>query len=349
MSLRYYTSEFWNRFTEVNTDLELALQSNDTNEVERLLQPLKSMVHAISSSVLDVEYDGDFFELTFDGGFSKSSQYINALLKKSAPSSLVDQWMIHAFRQPLSARAYATTFSHGDATYQGSDIYIYYTIDRGQKCLHLQVYCEGFIGMDEQLKLDNFMYMLQLYVGQIELEAHIGSIEFLEDKIVWDDVCLLPNFYEDIIDVVSNEQWVEYQDPTMIYSVFQRSSEEQSIGVRKDMKFIFTTHPFLQEELLNDQKDICEDMISKGGEYGYFYYEPSHSGEDVALVRQQLERELHELFYEKAVARVIGGAIGSEYCYIDMLVFDLELFAIICDKLKEHLDIELSYVPFVKA
>lgn len=347
MELKQKIHTFWEFFKSIQVDIEHDLKCGDHEGIEQHLHDCNERLLTICGCVVEFEENDGFFEMTFATHGDKNAQYICALLKKDAPEEMVDNWIINAFRPPLSEKAFHSMFERESKTYQGSDFKIYYEIDEVSKTIPIQVYCEGLLGMEHEQQLRITNLMLELFIGELELEARISSINILDKEIENENVCLLPNFYEDLCDIIISEEWVEYHDPTQIYMAYKIDEKISFEGLRKDMKLILTTHPALQEELLNQECFICKDMKQKGGEYGYIYFEPSQEKEKNALVRQQLEKEIHDLLYPLSVARTIGGAIGTNYAYIDMLIFDKTAFKIALEKMRKHLPFDLYYRAFL--
>ena len=114
-----------------------------------------------------------------------------------------------------------------------------------------------------------------------------------------------PNLYEDLCDIIIDQEWMEYHDPLSIYMAYKLDEKPVSETLRRDMKLIVTTNPQLQEEVLNKEYATCKDFADKGGEYGYLYYEKLYEDEKEALVRQQLEKEINDLLYPMSIARII--------------------------------------------
>lgn len=347
MELKHKIHTFWEYFISIQKELENDLDNEDHDCLEEHIKDCNERLHTICGCSVEFEKTDGFFEMTFATHGDKSAQYISALIKKDAPEALVDNWIINAFRPPLSEKAFHSMFEANKKTYQGSDFKIYYEIDDVNKTIPIQVYCEGLLGMKHDQQMRIVHSMLELFIGELELEARISSIEILENEIESDDVCLLPNFYEDVCDIITSEEWVEYHDPTQIYMAYKIDEKVTFEGLRKDMKLIVTTYPALQEELLNQEYLICKDMKQKGGEFGYIYFEPTQEKEQNALIRQQLEKEIHDLLYPMSIARTIGGAIGTKYAYIDVLLFDTTAFEIAFNKIREHIAFDLYYKPFL--
>lgn len=59
-----------------------------------------------------------------------------------------------------------------------------------------------------------------------------------------------------------------------------------------------------------------------------------------------MEKQIHELLYPLGIARTMGGAYGSKYAYIDVAVFDKDLFYQALEKINQQLPIQFTYRAF---
>lgn len=349
MNLKHRVQNFWKYFETIREDLETALKQQDSHEYGHILEDLNSQLKRISGCKMEVEMsETGFFEMTFACGGNKNAQFASALLKKNAPSVLKEDWIINDVRPPLSERALYTVLRIKDKEVRGSDFKVYYTINDAMHMLDIKVYCEALDWVDQSYKEQVVAYMLELFIGELEFEARISSIEILDAPSDEENVCLLPNFYEDICDIIVDKDWMEYHDPLSIYTAYKLDEKPVSETLRKDMKLIVTTNPQLQEELLNKESDTCSAFKELGGEYGYLYFEKLYEDEKEALVRQQLEKEINDLLYDMSIARTMGGAVGVYYSYIDVAVFDIDGFKIALEKINEKMSFKIYYRSFLQ-
>ena len=72
-----------------------------------------------------------------------------------------------------------------------------------------------------------------------------------------------------------------------------------------------------------------------------------HNKED-ALYRQKLSKQLDETISKVHAGKVVGGAIGKSFSYIDWIVYDKDVFMKVFNQLKKQLDasVELYYQKF---
>lgn len=350
MYLKHRVKNFWIYFMNMKEELEDALKNHEMHEISHYTQDLNEHLKTVSACGIEVEMsETGFFEMTFTTQGNKNSQFASALLKKDAPASLHEDWIINAVRPPLSEKAMHTVLRIKDKEIKGSDIQVFYTINDATKSIDLKIYCEALSLLDESRKENLVAYMLELFLGELEFEARVSSVEIIDQP---DDeaenFCLLPNLYEDLCDIIVDQDWVEYHDPLSIYMAYKLDEKPVSETLRKDMKLIITTNPQLQEEVLSNTFDLCKEFNDCGGEYGYLYFEKLYEDEKEALVRQQLEKEVNDLLYDMSIARTMGGAVGIYYSYIDVAVFDLDAFNIALEKINEKLSFKVYYQPFLK-
>lgn len=350
MNCKHRIQSFWKHFLLRKPELEDALRVQDEQRTADLIREINVELERVCGCKVEIELNEDgFFEMTFDTGPSKTVQYITELMKQCAPKELVEDWIINAWLPPYSAKARNALLKIKDKTYTGADFTVFYEIDTVNHCLHVSMYCPGFADIaDEDRKREMSAYMLELFLGELELEARIASVQAVDKPLSdCENFCLLPNFYEDVCDIVIDQEWMEYHEPTNIYMAYKINEETNDDSLRHDMKLIITTNSLLQEEILQKNYDSCLDFRDKGGEYGYLYYDNPYEDEKNALVRQTMEKKLNELLHPLAIARTIGGAIGTNYSYIDLAVFDKDAFMIVLEDLNSKISFALHYQPFI--
>lgn len=349
MNLKHRVQNFWKYFETVRKELEHSLQHQDTHEISHIMEDINAQLKRVAGCKMEVELsETGFYEMTFTSGGDKTKQLCCTLLKKDAPEYLKEDWIVNAFRQPLSERALHSVLKVGDKEVRGSDMTVYYTINEASHMLDLRIYCEALCGVEESYREQVVAYMLELFIGELEFEARIERIEIVDAPLEEENFCLLPNLYEDICDIIVDQDWMEYHDPLSIYMAYKLDEKPVNETLRKDMKLIVTTNPQLQEELMNKEYETCKFFKELGGEYGYLYYEKLYDDEKEALVRQQLEKQMHDLLYDMSIARTMGGAVGVHYSYIDIAVFDIDGFKIALEKIQEKMSFPLYYRSFLE-
>lgn len=350
MSVLSKGKEFWNRFLKYEDKIIQCLNSNEGEPLTSIMEELDDFCTQISGCHFFVETYYDSLELTFDTGPNKTSQYIASELVSIAPESIKKRWIINACLPPLSSKAVQSQVQIKDETYGLQDFFVFYEQIESTETLSCHVYCPGFrLIKNTENKKEMSMYLLELALGECYYESYISSVDFIDvpsNEI--QNFCNLVDFYEKLSDLVVEKKWKTYAKPQDIYSVYQPIENIVHDALRKDMKYIFTTHPLLIEDTLENKADVLWDLKSKDGEFGYIYFANPFMNQQDALFRQNLSKKLDEAISLEHAGNVIGGAIGKSFSYIDCIVYDVELFKNIFKQIKKQLDssIELHYRSF---
>ena len=349
MSVITNIRKFWERFEDEQSNLEQALKDKNYERINEIVGGLNEEVNAISGCSFFVEDVSEDFEMTIDPGPNKTSQYIAQRIKMMAPDNVKASWRINAVLQPLSQKAIEAAVQIKDETYTLVDFLVFYEVHPETQTFSTRVYCPGYqlIENDEYTK-EMSMYLLELAIGQTDYEAYIDRVEPLTAPEDSKNFCNLVDFYNLIAQTVEKDHWKEYDSPLDIYSIYEPNQDFAHDALRKDMKIIFTTHPMLVEETLGEKNDVLLDLKAKEGEYGYMYYANPFAGKDNALFRQELSKHLDASMSKLNLGKVIGGAMGKSFSYIDWIVFDPEGFEKAFAQIKKQLDpkVELHYVTF---
>lgn len=337
---------FWKHFEKVEKQLLTSLQNENYEEFRDLVAVLDDEVMEISGSHFFIEPFFDLLEMTFDTGPNKTTQYICNYLKSIAPASIKSRWQINACLPPMSEKAIEALVQIKNEQYSLADFHVFYSIENN--LFDCKVYCPGFSLINNpENKKEMSMYLLELAIGELFYEAYMGRVDFID---VPDDQMkhsTMMDFYEVVLDEAEKNNWTMYQNVIDIYSVYRPIQDFAHDALRKDMKMIFTTHPLLVEQTIEDKQEVLEDLRVKDGEFGYIYYaNPFHQKED-AIFRQKLSKQLNDALSQSYCANVVGGAIGKSFSYIDVIVYDCDRFDACFKEIKKQLeDVELYYQTF---
>lgn len=352
MSVVSNVERFWNYFEDHEEELIDALKEHDYSVLGDLIAKISERAYRISGARFFIEDNPDQLEMTFDTGPNKTSQYITDLMVKMAPDKIYNRWLINSLLPPLSQKAIEAQVQIKDQVYTLTDFTVFYTVHPKQQMISALLYCPGFslIGNPEYKK-EMAMYLIETSIGQLYYEAYLSSIDAVDTPPEEDmKACNLVDFFQKIDNAVVENHWKEYKSALDIYSVYQPTQDFAHDALRKDMKIIFTTHPLLAEETLGDTQDVLMDLQAKEGEYGYIYYSNPLSGKDNALFRQELSKKMDDEISKIHAGRVIGGAMGKSFAYIDWIIFDKEEFLKAFEQVQKQLkdQVELHYRSFTE-
>lgn len=349
MSVLEQIRVFWDRFADEEVILLSALKNRDYEKLAEALEVLDQESYRISGAHFFVEDSFDVPEMTFDSGPNKTSQLICRKMKQLAPAQIAKKWIINDTLPPLSQKAIEASLQIKDEHYSLFDMTVFYQIVPETQSFVCRVYCPGFSLIDNpEYKREMAIYLVELAIGENCLESYVSSVDFLDQPENGSDFCNLTELYEVIEETVQKKGWKQYHHPLDIYTAFKPHEQIGSDSLRKDMKMIFSTHPALVEESLAGAGDVQADLRAKQGEYGYIYYaNPFDSGQDAAF-RQELSKQIEKLVSKVHCASVIGGAIGKSFSYIDLILYDPQLFEKVFEQIRGQLQdkVELHYRSF---
>lgn len=349
MSARENARQFWELFQTLEGQIKEGLMYQNYAVLNPCVEKLDDMCQEMTGCHFFVENIYDDFEITFDTGPNKTCQLMAQYFTQMAPVVIKKNWILNDCLPPLSSKAVLASIQIKEEQYSIQDFFVSFGVDDNQDLIHAKVYCPGYYLIDNtENKKEMSMYLLELALGEIAYEAYLSHIDFMDEPKEVEQFCPIIDFYDQLMDLVEKKGWKQYNSPLDIYSVYQPIQDFAHDSLRKDMKMIFTTHPILLEETIENQNDVLADMESKQGEYGYIYYSNLYGNKQDALLRQQISVAIQKQLQQNEVGKVIGGAIGKSYSYIDIAVFDSSLFDIVFRKIKRQLDgkVELFYQKF---
>ena len=143
---------FWKHFEEKQGAIINCLKAEQYEELNELIQELDEEVMEISGAHFFVESFYDSFEMTFDTGPNKTTQYLCQMLCDIAPKSVKQNWIMNATLPPMSQKAIQAMVQIKNEEYTLADFHLFYQIENDM--LDCKVYCPGFnlIGNPENKK-----------------------------------------------------------------------------------------------------------------------------------------------------------------------------------------------------
>ena len=162
MSVYENAQNFWEHFSSRQPEIEQALTSRDYPGLVRALEPVQESAMNLTGCGFFVEDAADQFEMTFDPGPNKTSQYLARYFTDLCPAEILKKWIVNPVLMPLSQKAVEAQVQIRDHVYTLMDFHVFYTVDQKAQTFQTRVYCPGYIdGYDDFYSL--FMSLLILY------------------------------------------------------------------------------------------------------------------------------------------------------------------------------------------
>jgi hypothetical protein len=254
--------------------------------------------------------------LTLSGEADRHRQLLTQYWVQRAPE--INGWKFYPARQPDPNKGLELNI--GKKRFDGKQIWVSPTVDREREKFDLAVWHPGWEELDDNQRWTMLFLFLDMELGEYGTQQWIGRIEFSEGKLK-EAIGLeeLPRF---ITETCSKERWESRAlgEGGVLYRL-----EPHDGFARGDVVFLRTSHPRLIEDYLQAQGQMEDPLAGTGADYVYVTLSIEHlpKGEEVAA-RAVLEDALDERLGAEGLGRFLGGATGSRFGYIDLLIFDGE-------------------------
>jgi hypothetical protein len=259
--------------------------------------------------------EGGGHSFTFSGDGNPHRQLLAAFWLSQAPS--VAGWTFHAAKQPADDPAKLRLEVAG-RSFDPLAFWVIPRVDETHERINLTVWHPEFADLDERLRWTVIFLYLDQVLGEIGTQAWIGEIDPGEDRLS-DAMPLreLPSF----IEKAASEHGWNKSGPGESWTSYHLENATPG-ALRRDIMAGTTCQIVLIAESESGHLDP-DPLEGTGAEYLYVAFAASHlpAGGEVAA-RSEIETSLNGALTGAASGRVLGGALGLEHAYIDVLVFD---------------------------
>lgn len=347
MSIKTNALAFWKYFLKNQKEIEIALMTKNEENIKKWSDALGEECLKVAGCYCSIEREDEFNLLTFEPMKDKTSQIICVYLKKFAPKSLVDSWIIFDCIPPLCDKIYHYRFNIEDRDYSIDDIKIgFIETPKVKDSFSISLVCDAFENMNDNEKDVIGDTYVQNVLGDLVLNSYVDKIECsVEEK---EDVKYVPlrEGYDEIIDFMELHQYRTYSDCTQIYTVYKLNEETVSDEILKDRVLISTIQPLNFIEVMNNERRSLNQITRLQGEVGFLVLEIDEFNEASAQQKRVLEKELNDLLYDLGIARICGSSIASKRVYFEVFIFDKEEFKKAIVKVVGNLNLPMTYIPY---
>ena len=347
MSVKKNVKEFWTYFLKNLENIESTLRSNDQDKIKKWNDSLGNECLSVAGCYCSVERDDDLFLLTFEPMKDKTSQIICVYLKKFAPKSLVDNWIIFDCIPPLSEKIYHYKFNIDEKDYSIYDIEIgFIETPKVKDSFSVSLVCAAFENMNDNEKEIIGDTFVQNVLGDLVFNCYVEKIICETERR--EDVKYVPlrDGYDEIIDFMDLHDYKPYSDCTQVYTVYKLNEDQVGEDVLNDRILISTIQPLNFVEVMNNDRRALNQINRLGGEVGFLVLEFDVFDKEEAQRKRVLEKELNDLLYDLGIARVCGSGIAQKRIYFEVFIFDKEEFKKAIVKVVGNLKLPITYVAY---
>ena len=347
MSIKTNAKAFWTYFLKNQKEIEAALSLNDKDQIKYWEEHLGDECLKTAGCYLSLEKDDELNLLVFEPMKDKTSQIICVYLKKFAPKTLADNWIIFDCIPPLSEKIYHYRFQVDEKDYTIDDMQIgFIETPKVKDSFSVSLVCEAFENMNDNEKDVIAHTFVQNVLGDLVLNSYVEKIDCMTNKK--EDVKYVPlrDGYDEIIDFMELHDYKTYSDCTQIYSVYKLNEDQISDEVLHDRILISTIQPLNFVEVMNHERTSLNQITRLQGEVGFLVLEIDAFNEEEAQRKRVLEKELNDLLYDLGIARICGSGIAPKRIYFEVFIFDKEEFKKAVVKVVSNLQLPFTYIAY---
>jgi len=334
MSFKSRVSAFWTWFEENTQEIGEEIKAKNFGEVHKRFSTELDKVFGKSAFLIGGG-EGNF-ELVVSPEGNKDQLFLSRFWKDQAPQ--IPGWAFFNLKPPgaKSSPDFVIKFADSDISVGWNDIYILPKPNKDEQKIDIQVYCEKLLKVDEQTWASYIFISLDNSLGEAYVETAIGKIEPARKKSR--KMIALADLYDYVVQTYNEKGWQLFENPDEIFSSYSMEPKDEVNTYREDIIAGYTSNVHLINSYLNGDRESMDYMHSVGAQYAFLVYSHEFIEDSGKIVeyRGGIEDALEKLFNTRKIGRILGGATGSFYSYIDLLIFDMEEFnASINDVLSE--------------
>lgn len=347
-SLKKRAEDFWKTFSERDSEIRNLM---DENKIMERFSDIDSMFEIDMPFMMGKSSDGKY-ELIFNPAGLKSRYFIADYFKRKMPVELKKKWFFYDMK-PMMGIKNMRLLINDENFYEEDFNILIESIEKEKKRINVAVLCPKFFNQKkvfEEREMYNVIYnIMDALLGEGIVESYLGMIEIKDMKPEPQEVLMLNEFSQKVNEIMEENSWIKNPKILDRYNTYRCDIEnmENLMAVRNDIVVGFSSNMGIVEEY-NGESTEYNYMNEQGANYGMLFYNNSEiANEEKIPVRDKLENMLAETPEYGDVFEIFGAATGLYKSYIDLIIYDTELFGIMLEKLEAGKEFAgLSYKDF---
>ena len=287
----------------------------------------------------DGKEDCHSFTLSPEG--NRNYLFLTSYWLSRAPE--VRGWYFYSSRQP-SNELNGASIQIGDFQLKANELWITTTVDKEENKLDLIAWSPIFREIEESTAYQVLYLLLDEALGENGVSQWLGHIEIKDDQVAHSYP--LPELPEQLSLAKKESEWknISFEESYTLY----RFKEPRDHFPRADLISLTTQNPKITLDYFNNEGHLDDPVAKTGASYHFIQIPISQfpRGKEVDL-RAEWEDSLEEELARDLSGRVFGGGLGTDYAYIDVLLFDGEKsLQIVQDTLEKNEARKFKIQPF---
>ena len=322
MPLSLRVEAFWDWFVENEEKLSDMMHTKSKEEAEAFTEFVGEGTGLLSENT-HFNVGGDH-EFTFSVEGWPDLFILYPYIISRMPESLKGKWKFFPFNQGMNGASLA--FKMYDTDVDMAKIKVNASYLEESNDFNIRYYDENLCALPEEKSNGIFHIILELTLGEGVSFKYIREIERVSS--IEDGMITLSELRRHIEETLKSHNQEFFENPKDIYTTYQLSPKE-SDELRSDVIIGSTCLYSLVADYYNDSTDVFDHANSFGAQAMFLVFPNSTDGDDHQILdfRHDLEdRITEELLESEHLGLITGGATGTTYSYIDLLVYDLPAF-----------------------
>jgi len=319
------TAAFWRWFDKNEERLADMVKNRESYDMEEVVAAYSEGVHIISE---DIHFNvGGDYEFTFAVSGRDYLFYLLPYVVSNMPEKYRGKWHFYPYMQSTRGQDFGLRM-HG-ANIDAGKVMISLSIEENASKADIQFYCKELASLPENECYSAFYVIMETIIGEGLTRACVGNVELAKKRGL--TMFPLTKLEEKLVQKLCKDGKIP--DPAEQYFTYQIEPREDDM-LRSDI-FIGTGN---FGAIINDyyagDGECFNDFAGCGATAAFLFYSYDKESEQKEVLTQRyeimdrLEAEvLGERGSEKIIGLMLGGAMGKQYAYIDMLLYDLQAFA----------------------
>ncbi len=306
---------FWEEFAGIEEELRTMMDNKVGGEA--IVEKISTIADKLADDVYMELGKSDKHEMIFtlEGEFHRVFLY--DYLISQMPEELGENWRFIVARQPMAN----ADLVMNNKSINADDVVV--RIDKSDdKSIEITLYCEKLHG-DEQ-SANMIVLLLEGVLGEVCCYRLLAGTEFASEKIEGILLSELPKKLTEMgLDTSSDHK--KLIDGFTAYQMDPNNDEDAPL--RADVITGISKSIPLLAEYMNGSENIINDYHNFGAVAGFLIFNKDafeDKSEDILSFRYKLEEEISAK--TAGLGIIIGGAVGTDMCYIDFIAYQTKAF-----------------------
>ena len=256
---------------------------------------------------------GHSFTLTGEG--DRHLQLLTCCWLSRAPK--LSGWTFYASRQSCAIAGHRMTYAGQE--FKPIEFWLSPSLDTGREIIDLTVWHPQFEVMEEKQRWFVLFLVLDQVLGEIGTQQWVGKIKLNNERLADAmPIAELPAFVQE---TQVKTGWKKYP-PGGAYTGYTIKEQHERFA-RGDIYTGTTSHMNLVDDYLEAAGEMENPLAGKGADFVFVAFDASilPRGEEVD-VRARIEDALDAALRAEASGQSLGGAMGRNFAYVDLLILD---------------------------